>query len=249
MKSIKIFLSIAALCIATVSFAQQKGPSYIGIGGGASLPLGNWSKSPSIVSTSGFVNDPNGYANTGVFVTVDGAWFFSKHFGIGGMFSYGTYRLKNVDSLSQGYQNSFDVDTTKTTPTNYKMVNFLPGLYFNYPLQKKLSITGRALIGFTYATTPQISVDVIDGGVDDGTFQQESASKTAFAFDIGAGLSYNIQKCLALNFKADYFYAKPDFKINNTHRNNAAGRLVTEYNQPLEALNFSLGITFLFCRK
>jgi opacity protein-like surface antigen len=249
MKSIKIFLSIAALCIAVSSFAQQKGPSFIGINGGISLPLGNWGKSATIVSINGTVNDPNGYANKGGIGMLDGAWFFSKHFGVGGLLSYGTYNLKNVNALSQGYQESFDVDTTRTTPTNYKVLNLLPGLYFNYPVLKKLSVTARALVGITYATTPQISVSIEDGGVFDPPIVQESDSKTAFAFDVGAGLSYAIKKCLAVNLKADYFYTEPDFTIDNTKRNNNAGREITTYNQPLSAINISLGVAFLFCRK
>ena len=249
MKSIKIFLPVAAICIATASFAQQKGPSFIGINGGASFPLGNWGKSATIVSINGTVDDPNGYANAGGFGALDGAWFFSKHFGLGGLLSYGTHNLKDVPSLSQGYQESFDVDTTRTTPTNYTGLNFLPGLYFNNALSKKLSVTARALIGISYSTTPQITVSIEDGGVFDPPIVQESASKTAFAFDIGAGLSYALRKCLAIKLNADYFYTKPDFTIDNTARNNNAGREITAYNQPLDAINISLGIAYIFCKK
>jgi opacity protein-like surface antigen len=249
MKSIKIFLAVAALCITASSFAQQKGPSFIGINGGISLPLGNWGKSAEVISINGTVTDPNGYASTGGFGALNGAYFFSKHFGIGGLVSYGTYSLKNVDSLSQGYQQSFDVDTTRTTPTNYTQFNFLPGIYFNSTVAKKLSVTARALVGISYATTPQISVSIEDGGVFDPPVVQESASKTSFAFDVGAGLSYALKKCLAINLNADYFYSKPDFTINNTVRNNNAGREISEYNQPLDAVNISLGIAYLFCKK
>jgi len=249
MKSIKIFLSIVALCIATTSFAQQKGQSFIGISGGVSLPLGNWGKSAEVISINGTVTDPNGYANIGGFGALDGAYFFSKLFGVGGLLSYGTYSLKNVDSLSQGYQQSFDVDTTRTTPTNYTQFNFLPGIYFNSAIAKKLSVTARALVGVSYATTPKITVSIEDGGVFDPSLVQESASKASFAFDIGAGLSYALKKCLALNLNADYFYSKPDFTINNTARNNNAGREITQYDQPLDAVNISLGIAYLFRRK
>jgi opacity protein-like surface antigen len=249
MKSIKIVLSIVAVCIAATSVAQQKGQSFIGINGGISFPLDNWGKSATVVSINGTVTDPDGYANTGGFGALDGAYFFSKHFGIGGLLSYGTYSLKNVAALSQGYQESFDVDTTRTTPTNYTQFNFLPGIYFNSAIAKKLSFTARALAGISSATTPKITVSIEDGGVFDPPLVQESASKSAFAFDLGAGLSYALKKCLALNLNADYFYTKPDFTIDNTARNNNAGREITEYNQPLDAVNISLGIAYLFCKK
>jgi len=245
----KLFYTIVVLCITTPLFAQQTGPSFIGINGGISIPAGNWGKSPSVVSINGTVNDPNGYANVGGIGLLDGAWFFSKHFGIGGMFGYGVYNLKNVDSLSQGYQQSFDVDTTRTTPTNYKMWDFLPGLYFDYPITKKLSVTARGLVGIAHATTPQITVTIEDGGVFDNPAIQYSSSKTAFAWDLGAGLSYTVVKCLALNLRADYFYTKPDFAIANSTRVNNAGREISEYNQPLEAINVSFGVAYLFGKK
>src|ERR1700753_489496 len=124
MKSLKTITFLAAIILSTSTFAQQKPASFIGVEGGISLPLGNFGKASTataLTSIEGTVNDPSGYAKAGGFGAIDGAWFFSKHFGIGGLFKYGTYNLKHVDSLSQGYEESFDVDQTSTTVTNYKM--------------------------------------------------------------------------------------------------------------------------------
>ncbi|MDR3711670.1 MAG: outer membrane beta-barrel protein [Puia sp.] len=257
MKSSKIFRTATALCIMTLSIsisslAQQKPANFIGIEGGASLPLGNWGKTSSassLMSINGTVNDVHGYANTGGFGAIDGAWFFSRHFGIGGLFKYGIHSLKGIDSLSQGYEESFDVDTTRTSATHYKIWSILPGLYYNLSLSKKFAFTARALAGISHATTPKITVGIEDGDVIDPPVIQESASKTAFAFDLGAGLSYTLLKYLSISLRADYFYTKPDFMISNTGRNNNAGREVTDYNQPLESVNFSLGAAYRFGRK
>ncbi len=232
--------------LSATGFAQGQGPSFIGIGGGLSLPMGNWGKSATVVDFTGYTNDPNGYAGLGGFSELDGAWFFSRHFGIGGLVSYGSYHFKDINELSSGYQQSFDVDTIRTKATNYKMWKFMPGLYFDLPFGKKLSFTARALAGMAQATTPQISVDVEDGGIDDGTFEQLSASKTAFAFDLGAGLTYRVYKCLGISLRTDFFYTKPDFVITNTLRNNAAGRYVPEYNEALAGINVSLGVSLFF---
>ena len=148
MKSIKIFLFIVMAALFSASSFAQKGTSFIGVSGGISVPLGNWGKTAtasSLMSINGTVNDVHGWANTGGFGAVDGAWFFSTHFAIGGMFKYGTHNLKGVDSLSQGYEESFDVDTTRTTHTNYKIWSIMPGLYYNLKLADKLSLTARVL--------------------------------------------------------------------------------------------------------
>lgn len=233
-------------------FAQQRPANFIEIDGGISLPLGNWGKTAtasSLMSIKGTVNDVHGWANIGGFGSIDGAWFFSKHFGLGGMFKYGTHGLKDVDSLSQGYEESFDVDTTRTTPTHYTLWSIMPGIYYDLHLVKKLNLTARALVGIAHASTPRITCTIEDGGVFDVPIVQYAASKTAFAADLGAGLSYDVTKCLSIDLRADYFYTKPDFAINNAPRLNNAGREVDNYDQPLESINVSLGVAYRFGRK
>ena len=245
----KIILSIVAMGGCLFSDAQQKGPSFIGLSGGISLPTGNWGKSDFISSTTGYVSDPAGFAAKGPIGSVDGAYFFSKHIGVGALFNYATYKTKDLATLSAGYRESFDVDQVTTTANSYKSWSLMPGLYFDFPLKKKLSATARALAGIAHTSTPLITVDVEDGGVDDGTFEQKSASKTAFGFDAGIGLSCKIINCLAINLRGDYFYSKPDFAIQNTQRANAAGRYITSYNEPIAGVNVSLGVAYLFCKK
>lgn len=252
MKSIKILLLIVAFSPVIICRGQEKGNSFIGLSGGVSFPTGNWGKAStatSLTSLEGTVGDVSGYANTGGFFAIDGAWFFSKHFAIGGMFKYGSYNLHGMDSLSYGYEQSFDVDTTRLTHTDYKLWSIMPGLYYQLQIAKKLSLTGRGLIGISNASTPQITVTIEDGGVFDPPVVQYSSSKTSFAFDVGAGLRYVITKCLAIDLKGDYFYTNPDFTIDNSSRVNNAGREITEYHQPLTSFNASLGIAYLFSSK
>ena len=251
MRLSKTILIVITL-LSSVTVFGQKGSWFIGADGGVSLPLGNFGKSStasSLMSTTGTIGDDHGYANTGGFFSVDGAWFFSRHFGIGGLFRYGSYNLKGVDSLSQGYEESFDVDTTRTNVTDYKMWSILPGLYFNQALTKRLDLTARLMAGIAHAMTPNITVGIEDGQVFDPSVIQGSASATAFAADLGLGLAYRIYHGLDVHVRADYFYTKPDFTIPNSNRNNNAGRLVTRYDQPLENVNFSAGLAYHFGHK
>lgn len=244
---LKIMTAALVIVVSTIAmaFAQKPAP-FIGITGGISFPLGNWGKADYIVSTTSFANDLAGYAGTGQWIGIEGAYFFSKYVGVGALFNYGSNKTKDIDSLSGGYRESFDVDQVTTTAGSWKVLDFMPGLYFNFPVYQKLAVTARALAGITSASTPLITVDVEDGGIDDGTFTQESSSKTAFGFDIGAGLSYPVIKSLLIQLNGDFSYSKPDFTITNTQRMNTAGRLITEYNQPLEAMNISLGVAYQF---
>jgi hypothetical protein len=247
----KLVFLAAAICSSVTSFAQ-KGTSFIGVDGGVSIPLGVWGKTSTaseLMSIDGTVNDKNGYAKPGGFFSVDGAWFFSKHFGIGGLFKYGTYDLKGVDSLSQGYEESFDVDTTRTTVTSYKQWSILPGLYYNQQITKKLAVTARVLVGIAHSSTPEINVGIEDGDVEDPAVVQASASKTSFAADGGIGLLYALNRCIGIRLRGDYFYTKPEFNIRNSGRNNNAGREVSQYDQALSSVNFSLGVAYTFGHK
>ena len=117
------------------------------------------------------------------------------------------------------------------------------------PLAKKFAFDARALVGIASASTPQIYVNIEDGGVTDPPAIQYSASKVAFAADLGAGLRYSIYHGLSINVKVDYFYTKPDFTINNTQRLNNAGREISRYDQPLESVNFSAGLAYTLWHK
>src|ERR1700757_1628982 len=119
MRQLKIIFSITAMVISFSALAQQKGPSFIGINGGISLPMGNWAKSADISSTTGYISSPDGFAAAGPIVSLNGAYFFSKYFGVGGLVSYASYKTKDINTLSAGYQESFDVDQVTTTAGSY----------------------------------------------------------------------------------------------------------------------------------
>ncbi len=248
MRRLKIVMTALTGFLAS-SVMAQKGSSFIGVEGGVSFPTGNWGKSAFISSTNGYASSPAGFAGTGGFGGVSGAWFFNRHFGIGGLFRYGTYHTKDINTLSAGYQDSFDVDQVATSSTSYKMWSLMPGLYYQQKIWGRLSVTARALAGITHTQTPKVSVDVTDSDIDDGTFVQQSASKTAFGFDGGVGLSYAVLSFLSVNLRGDYFYSKPNFTIQNSERSNAAGRLIDSYNQPLAGVNLSLGVAYVFGNK
>lgn len=240
----KYILTVFVSFLCFYASAQQKGKIFVEAAGGVSMPLGNWAKSKDIVSTNGFVNDPSGFAAKAPVFSLDGGYFLSKHIAVGALVSYASYKTKNLSVLSSGYQESFDVDQVTTTAGSYKMLNFLPGLFYDFPLAGRLSLTGRTLIGLSHVKTPRIMVDVVDGGIDDGVFVQKSASATALAFDLGTGLQYRVCKCLSLNLRGDYSYSKPNFTIENTKRSNSAGRLITSYNQPLSSVNVFFGLSY-----
>jgi opacity protein-like surface antigen len=224
---------------------QSGNGSFIGLLGGISMPMGNFKKVNYYDTTSG-------YAGNGSTFGLEGAWFFSKYVGFGGMMSVSTFNVstQGLDSLSRGYQLDFFSDRTSTSINSaYKIWTIMPGIYLRYPLSDKLSINGKVLAGLSIATTPSIVCDVWDGGVDDGDFRQLPCTVTSLGVVGGLGVSYNLCKNFAINLQGNYFYSKPDFFLENSNRQVKAGRLINEYNQPLTFMNFSLGVAYTFGKK
>ena len=259
MKKLSIFILMLALYSgikAQDASTPAKSPDnstmsngFIGLLGGYSISTGNWTHTSYITGDAGKWLSDNlsaGFADNGSTFGIEGGWYFCKYVGIGGLVSYSHYAFKGLDSISAGYDASFDVDQITTTVSGgYDILNFMTGLYFRFPCSDKLAVTAKLLGGFTSATTPQIAVAVEDGGVEDGTFTQQRCTANSFGYMAGLGVSYKLNNWLGLNLQGIYASSEPDFLIDNTNRNNSIGRLITEYKQPLTNFNICLGVTYL----
>lgn len=238
----KIIISASLVCLSILFYGNanaQKAKSFVGIQAGASFPMGNFHKST-------YDNLKSGYAGTGTIYAVDGAYFFSKHIGVGGLANYSRYGNKGLNQIANGYIDSYEYSKVKTDASHYKTASLLGGLYFNFPIGK-LAITARTLAGIAHSKTPSIKLSTWgDDDTYDGDIEQQSASASSFALDGGLGLTYPIYKRFSVCLNADYFYSKPSFDIQNKGVNNpqADARVLTHYHQALAGVNLTAGITY-----
>src|SRR5580704_14317427 len=118
MKNLSIFIWLFAVSIgakaqdagtpakSSDNSAQSNG--FIGLIGGYSVATGNWTHTSYITDDVGkwFSNNPDnlsaGFAGNGYTIGVEGAWYFSKYVGVGGVISYSHYGFSGLDSLSAG---------------------------------------------------------------------------------------------------------------------------------------------------
>lgn len=234
----KLYLTLAVCLLGSGLFGQEKAASFIGVTGGYALATGNL--------TNNDYSDPNsGYANSsGMNIGLDGAYYFHKNIGIGGVFSGTGFYCKGLQTMSDGYKEDFDVDSSTVYATGrYATYNFLVGPYFSFPVNKftfDIRVTG----GVVFAKTPEFKVDLEDQTA--ATFYQKSSSATAFGFQLGAGVRYSVLENLCVKLNADFYYSNPDFKITNENRVVNAGRLITRYHQPITGVYVNLGIAYQF---
>ena len=235
-----ILVAIATLFTSAMLLAQEeaKSPSFIGITGGYSKLSGNLTKNDYADEKSGYANS-NGY-NIGI----EGAYYFHKYIGVGGVFSQSSFYTKGIQTLSDGYKEDFAVDsTTVTVKGKYIFTNFFVGLYFSYPVIK-FTLDVRVVGGLVSAKIPEFTTYLEDQ--TSVTFSQKSASANTFGLQAGAGVRYSIIKNLCAKINIDYYYTKPDFKITNENRVVIAGRLITEYKQPITMLCLNFGLAYQF---
>jgi hypothetical protein len=241
-----ILTGTAAAFLCSISFAQdhknaddsKKVKSFIGITGGYANAMGNLAK-------NNYDDDKSGYANSAGFnLGLEGAYYFHKNIGFGGVVSSTSFYTKGLQTLSDGYKEAFDIDsTTVTVKGKYTTYNFLVGPYFSFPCNK-FTFDMRVVGGLVRAMTPEFTTFLEDQ--KDLTFIQKSATASAFGFQAGAGLRYSILKNICFKINADFYYSNPDFKIVNENRVVNSGRLLTEYKQPIMGLYLNFGIAYQF---
>src|ERR1017187_6379907 len=170
----KVIIIILMLVLGMGIHAQNN--NFISLFGGLTMPSGNWTNTAYKANDVGVWNptDPanlsSGFAGKGATFGIEGAYFFSKYFGVGSMVNYSTFGFAGLNALSAGYQGSLDVDSVATTVgPGYTMWNFMYGIYFSYPVTNKFSVTAKLVGGLTTVTTPSIVVHVWDGGRDDSS--------------------------------------------------------------------------------
>jgi opacity protein-like surface antigen len=241
MKTICHFLLFAALLICTTAAAQQKSHSYIGLSGGLSIPLGDFSKTD--LGDYGNWNNNTGFAKTGFNIGLEGAYYFFRNIGLGGILNYtdhGKLSKGDAQKLGDSYTDAFAVNyTTVTTGKRYKTLNVLIGPCLFLPV-RKFTLDVRLVGGLSQSiSTPEIAVQLEND--ESNVFVQKSSTASAFGWQVGMGLRYALSEKMAVAFRGDYFQNN-GVKITNENRNNNAGRLVTH--QSMRWVNISLGLAY-----
>ena len=237
-KYILVFVSIIGSVYASVAQDETFNKYFFGLRGGYSNLTGNFVKSDYADSSSGFA-----YSN-GLNFGLEGGYMIKKNFGIAAVISTSSFASYGLQSLSDGYQEDFEVDSiTLTASGKYSSYNFMVGPMISYPIGK-FTFNAKVLGGLTYMITPEYKVDIEDQL--DATFYQRSSSAATFGFQTELSIDYSLSDNLGLKLGIDYSYAKPSFTITNENREVNVGRKITEYNQAFTALNTHLGIVYSF---
>jgi len=204
---------------------------FIGISFGPSYPFSDYKKTK--------VSDPSsGFAMTGVHINIiQGAYVIKHNFGVSFLYGAGA---NNFDASS--YVLSYaDIDKSSTyivKATSWSYGTVLGGLFLSFPIDNFM-IDFRAMGGYSSATSPRIQL-TIDDGINVVQKLQSDAKSGAFAFDLGMGFRFAMNKRITATAYVDYLQANHTFSFDaNSIRNDLSIKA------PISVLHMSFGFGYL----
>jgi hypothetical protein len=197
----KWLFSVSFVLLAHVLIAQQK-PSFISLQAGTSIPVGKFHAKEL----------PDGcFAQAGLSVSLEGAWFFMPWLGVGG--NAGLY-LHPVDVTALGFEKKLSdpfINEAYVRSDPYFSTSVYAGIFFNIPLVKKLSLTAKALGGMIYAQTPYQLYKIDYFMIGYKWAEVTSAGDYEGSFLAGAGFRYDLNDYIGLALSSDFTFNQCEF--------------------------------------
>lgn len=196
----------------------QKGAShFLSFSAGIALPGGRFAKSslyqnynnsydintPKLPRTGPEVFNVIGFADVGTNLSVNGAGFFSKFFGIGLRASISINPL-SINKLKSEYSNAFPNSSFSfNDKSSYISALVMPGIYFELPINDNLTADINAGYGVQYIQTPEIQCNYTFNNVSYKEITY-STSNWDFSYYVSIGMKYRIDKHLGLSVDLVY---------------------------------------------
>jgi hypothetical protein len=202
----RIAIALFLLAIVRTAHSQERA-SFIGLQAGPSIPLGKYHEKEL----------PDGsFTTTGFSTTLEGAWFFLPWLGVGGQAGVSGHP---VDVRTLGYekvQSDPFLDDVYIRSDPYMNYTLYAGAYFEVPLVKRLSFTGKALGGMLLSKTPYQLYKAEYYLIGERWFEITSSGDYEASFLAGAGLKYLLKNCIGFTLNGEFTYNQADFDFETS---------------------------------
>ncbi len=183
------------------SFAGD-GKSFVTLKSSVSQPLGDYSKKDLSVGC---------FTTTGVTFAAEGAWFFSKSFGVGLDVSYSLHPVDAVAVATATVRNNPVLQYAFVRSEPYTMLNLMGGFYYSYNITKKISVMPKLLAGIMFGKTPFQLFETTYFMLGPDYFKITSARDESFALKPGLSINYDLSSCIAIGLNIDYTMSNLSF--------------------------------------
>lgn len=203
-------LSLKAQEVGNSEGSKSNGLFYIGLAGGAAMPVGNFGKKNVELSTE------SGFARFGYNLNLFSGYQINKIWGVAGSAFYSKFRVD--DGAINDYLNGTGLSVS-ADHWQYYGVHFGPTATVS--LAKNTVIDFRALGGISHVNMPIVEIKGTDGNGILGTSSEKWTD--SFSWQLGTNLRYNFDPKFFLYTNLDYNYMKPSWSINNEDVNQKMG--------------------------
>ena len=186
------------------SFAQRTN-SFISLRSGISIPLKPYNSHDL---------EKGSFTQPGINLSADGAWFFTKHYGIGGQVGLNLHPI-NVSALARA---KVDADpflsdlTIRSDP--FRVINATLGIYTHWNIGKNFSANAKLLGGILWANTAYQLYKPTYFMTGPGYYEITTARDHKFVLEPGIGIEYKISSCFALKADAELLGRTMRFGFN-----------------------------------
>jgi len=267
----KLLITTLLLPIFIVTYSQQK--SSLTVSAGAAFPVGSFGDKEIKSSSSGF-------AKTGPALNISFLHLLNKNWGLS-VTAYGQRNAYDTKALadafaSHKFYNQFVIGTSFPFPVpnpgyyqypNWKfnsdewwIASVMAGGYAEFPssFSPDILFTAKLQAGALYAQSPETK-GTSETDTVIVTFYQTSSHGTGFAYSLGAGVKYNLNKKLFLTANLDFvgtneFLFKDITSTSTTVKypgnlgSGSISQAVTtgDAKQRVHSINFFIGLGFQF---
>lgn len=215
------------------SFSQNKG--YIGISLGPSIPIGD-------IASTDMDRQSAGFARTGAIFDVSFGYKIGKYFGVSGLLR-GQANKTDAQAMANEIVNKIPFDlSVRVESQSWSIGAFMLGGYGSFPVEKKVSVESRLMIGFLSAKFPNVTFD-LSGSDGTGWVKRSGSTGSSFAYLIGAGVKYDAGKRVCLLANLDYLGAEPEFKDVET-TSSIGDYSKDTFKQTIGSFNIGLGVGY-----
>jgi opacity protein-like surface antigen len=230
-------LIVALLLFVFQVFSQDKG--YIAVSLGPSIPLSDFASKDIDKESAGF-------AKTGAIFDISFGYKIGKNFGVAALLR-GQANKTDAQAMADemGNKLSFQVDT-KVESKSWSIGAFMLGGYATVPLEKKLSLESRIMFGIITATYPNVTFTFSDAE-ESVLVKRTGSTATSFAYQIGAGIRYDVGKRLCLLANFDYLGSNPEFKdVETTAETSTSFERISKdtFSQSFGTFNIGVGVGY-----
>jgi hypothetical protein len=243
MKTVGALISIFSLFIILSGRVQsQNGEVFVGLGGGACIPLSEY-------AATDFSQEESGFATVGGNFNIYFGYRFNEFISLAGLLNGCMNRYDYIKVRDEMYKLAADEfpDTKWVVESkNWGLGGLLAGPAVSVPIvTNRFFFDVRILGGFLYANSPAINITGVEPGEPDLTLYIEQGSAASWVVDAGAGFRYNRTRKQYFILFADYMYSQQNFSNIGVNSSGFTFLRSESYTQNINTVNISIGIGYI----